>query len=57
MLLLQKYDMTFEPHIINDSPNLNSPNDEWKKYWDSCNIGEIISTLERLIQTDRKKNL
>jgi hypothetical protein len=47
--------MIFESHRMNDIPKLNAPDDEWKKYWDSCSIGEIVSTLEKLIQTDRKK--
>jgi hypothetical protein len=55
MLLLQKYGMALEPQKRKDIPNLNAPDNEWKKYWDSCSIGEIVSTLEKLIQTDRKK--
>ena len=47
--------MTLEPRGRKEAPNLNAPDDEWKKYWNSCSIGEIVSTLERLIQTDRKK--
>ena len=47
--------MTFESHTRKDIPNLNDSDDEWKKYWNSCSIGEIVSTLEILIQTDRKK--
>lgn len=47
--------MTLEPHKKNNIPNLNAPDGEWKKYWSSCSIGEITSTLEKLIQTDRKK--
>ena len=47
--------MTLEPRGRKDAPNLNAPDDEWKKYWNSCSINEIVSTLERLIQTDRKK--
>ena len=44
--------MTLESQRI---PNLNAPDEEWKKYWDSCNTSEIFGTLEKLIQTDRKK--
>lgn len=47
--------MTIELHGRRDIPNLNASNDEWKKYWDSCNITEIYGTLEKLIQADRKK--
>ena len=43
--------MTLESQRI---PNLNAPDEEWKKYWDSCNIGGIASTLEKLVQMDRK---
>jgi hypothetical protein len=44
--------MTLESQRI---PNLNAPDDEWKKFWESCSIGEIVSTLEKLIQMDIKK--
>ena len=47
--------MTFESHTRKDIPNLNDSDDEWKKYWDSCSIGGIVSTLEKLVQTDRKE--
>ena len=47
--------MTFETREKKDNPSLDASVDEWKKYWDSCSIGELSSTLERLIQTDRKK--
>lgn len=47
--------MTLESPRRKDIPNLNAPDDEWKKYWNSCSIGEIVSTLEKLIQTERKK--
>jgi hypothetical protein len=47
--------MTFESPRRKDIPNLNFPDDEWKKYWNSCSIGEIVSTLEKLIQTERKE--
>ena len=46
--------MTFESYERKEIPNLNASDSEWKKYWDSCSIGEIVSTLERLIETDRK---
>jgi hypothetical protein len=26
-----------------------------EKYWNSCSIGEIVNTLEKLTQMDRKK--
>jgi hypothetical protein len=47
--------MTFETHGKKGIPSLDASVDEWKKYWDSCSIGEIFDTLERLIQTDRKR--
>lgn len=47
--------MTFQSQKRMDIPNLNDSDDEWKKYWNSCSIGEIVSTLEKLIQMDRKK--
>ena len=47
--------MTFESHTRKDIPNLNDSDDEWKKYQDSCSIGEIVNTLEKLVQTDRKE--
>jgi hypothetical protein len=47
--------MTLEPPRRKNIPNLNAPDDEWKRYWNSCTIDEIVSTLERLIQTDRKE--
>jgi hypothetical protein len=47
--------MTFETRGKKDNPSLDASVDEWKKYWDSCSIGELSGTLERLIQTDRKK--
>lgn len=47
--------MTLEPLRRKEIPNLNAPDVEWRKYWDSCSIGEIVGTLEKLIQTDRKK--
>lgn len=47
--------MTFESHKMKDIPNLNASDDEWKKYWNSCNIGEIIGTLEMLIETNKEK--
>jgi undecaprenyl pyrophosphate synthase len=47
--------MTFESQRLNEIPKLNASADEWKRYWDSCSLGEIVSTLEKLIQTDRKK--
>lgn len=46
--------MTLEPPKRKAIPNLNAPNDEWKEYWNSCSIGELVSTLEMLIQMDRK---
>lgn len=49
--------MTLEPPRKKDIPNLNAPDVEWKKYWNSCSVSEIVSTLERLIQTDRKRDL
>ena len=27
-------------------PNLNAPNNEWKKYWNSCSIGEGYTGYE-----------
>ena len=47
--------MTLEPPRRKNIPNLNAPDEDWKRYWNSCTIDEIVSTLERLIQTDRKK--
>ena len=47
--------MTLEPPRRKNIPNLNAPDDEWKRYWNSCTIDEIVSTLERLIQTERKE--
>ena len=53
--LLQECKMTIEPHGRKNIPDLNASSDEWKKYWDSCNITEIYGILEKLIQADRKK--
>ncbi|MGA6989143.1 MAG: hypothetical protein WBX81_01895 [Nitrososphaeraceae archaeon] len=47
--------MTFESRGMKDIPSLNASDNEWKKYWNSCSIGELVGTLERLIQMDRKK--
>jgi hypothetical protein len=47
--------MTFKTNGKKDILSLDASVNEWKKYWDSCSIGEIFGTLERLIQTDRKK--
>ena len=47
--------MTLEPPRRKEIPNLNAPDVEWREYWNSCSIDEIVGTLERLIQTDRKK--
>jgi hypothetical protein len=47
--------MTLEAPKRKAIPNLNASNDEWKKYWNFCSIGELVSTLEILIQMDRKK--
>ena len=47
--------MVYEPSERKDIPDLNASGDEWKKYWDSCNITEIYGVLEKLIQVDRKK--
>jgi hypothetical protein len=47
--------MTLEAPKRKAIPNLNASNDEWKKYWNFCSIGELVSTLEMLIQIDRKK--
>lgn len=47
--------MTLEPPRRKEIPNLNAPDVEWRKYWNSCSIGEIVGTLEKLIQTNRKK--
>jgi hypothetical protein len=47
--------MTLEPPKRKAIPNLNAPDDEWKKYWISCSIGELVGTLDILIQMDRKK--
>ena len=49
--------MTLEAPKRKAIPNLNAPDDEWKKYWNSCSIGELVSTLGTLIQMDRKKKL
>ena len=46
--------MTLEPPKRKVIPNLNASNDEWKKYWNSCSIGELVSTLGILIQMDRR---
>ena len=47
--------MTFESRGMKDIPSLNASDNEWKKYWNSCSIGELVGTLERLIQMNRKK--
>lgn len=47
--------MTFESLRRDDIPDLSASDDEWNKYWDSCSISEIVGTLEKLIQIDRKK--
>jgi hypothetical protein len=47
--------MTCEIQGKKDIPRLDASDDEWKEYWDSCGINEIFRTLEKLIQTDRKK--
>ena len=47
--------MRSEQHTKNEIPDLNASDEEWKKYWNSCSIGEIVSILEKLIQTDIKK--
>ena len=47
--------MTFESRGMEDIPSLNASDNEWKKYWNSCSVGELVGTLERLIQMDRKK--
>ena len=47
--------MTLEPPRRKEIPNLNAPDVEWREYWNSCSIDEIVGTLEKLIQTDRKK--
>ena len=47
--------MTFESRGMKDIPSLNASDNEWKKYWKSCSVGELVGTLERLIQMDRKK--
>jgi hypothetical protein len=44
-----------ELHVKNEIPNLNASDEEWKKHWNSCSIGEMVSTLDKLIKTDRKK--
>jgi hypothetical protein len=46
--------MILEPPKRKAIPNLNAPNDEWKKYWNSYSIGELVSTLGMLIQINRK---
>jgi hypothetical protein len=46
--------MRSEQHTKNEIPDLNASDEEWKKYWNSCSIDEIVSIL-KLIQTDRKK--
>ncbi len=38
-----------------DIPSLNALDNEWKKYWNSCSIGELVGTLERIIQMNRKR--
>ena len=48
--------MTFESQRRKDIPNLTD-SDEWTKYWGSCSINEIVNTLEKLIQMDRKRGL
>ena len=47
--------MTFESREREDFPGLNASDKEWKKYWNSCSVGELVGTLERLIHMDRKK--
>lgn len=47
--------MTFESRRSEDIPSLNASDSEWKKYWNSCSIGEVVGTLEKLAQMDRKK--
>lgn len=47
--------MMSELHAKKEIPNLNASDDEWKEYWNSCSIAEIVSTLEKLTQMDRKK--
>jgi hypothetical protein len=47
--------MTIEIDGRKNIPDLNASDDEWKKYWDSCNITEIYGIFEKLIQADRKK--
>ena len=47
--------MTFESRGMKDIPSLNASDIEWKKYWNSCSIGELVGTLDRLILMDRKK--
>ena len=47
--------MTFESQRRKDIPNLTDSDDEWTKYWGSCSINEIVNTLEKLIQMDRKR--
>jgi hypothetical protein len=47
--------MTFESHGRKDIPRLNASDSEWKKYWNSCSIGELVGTLEKLTQMDRKR--
>ena len=49
--------MTFESQRRKDIPNLTDSDDEWTKYWGSCSINEIVNTLEKLIQMDRKRGL
>ena len=46
--------MTFESQRRKDIPNLTDSDDEWTKYWGSCSINEIVNTLEKLMQMDRK---
>jgi len=36
-------------------PDLNASDDEWKKYWNSCNISELVDTLGKLIRKERKE--
>lgn len=47
--------MTLESPKKKAIPNLDAPDDEWKKYWNSCSIDELVDTLEMLVQMDRKK--
>ena len=47
--------MTIESYEKKDIPNLNASDDEWNRYWNSCNISEIVNTLDKLVKKERKE--